>query len=68
MFTAGKSLIALYLAKAAPSSSYGAAGSLIILLLWTYYSSLIFLLGAEITQALYAGNAGNGKNGNALSS
>jgi len=65
MFTAGKSLIALYLAKAAPSSSYGAAGSLIILLLWTYYSSLIFLLGAEITQALYAGD-GEAKNATAF--
>ena len=51
-FTAGKSLIGWYLGRAAPSSGYGAAGALIVLLLWTYYSSQIFLFGAEITKAI----------------
>jgi membrane protein len=52
LFTAGKSLIGWYLGRAAPSSGYGAAGALIVLLLWTYYSSQIFLFGAEITKAI----------------
>ncbi|MFY9958118.1 YhjD/YihY/BrkB family envelope integrity protein [Bradyrhizobium sp.] len=52
MFTTGKSLIGWYLGCAGPSSGYGAAGALIVLLLWTYYSSQIFLFGAEITKAI----------------
>jgi membrane protein len=52
LFTAGKSLIGWYLGRAAPSSGYGAAGALIVLLLWTYYSSQIFLFGAEISKAI----------------
>jgi membrane protein len=52
LFTAGKSLIGWYLGRAAPSSGYGAAGALIVLLFWTYYSSQIFLFGAEITKAI----------------
>jgi membrane protein len=51
MFTIGKSLIGWYLGRAVPSSSYGAAGSLVVLLLWTYYSAQIFLFGAEVTRA-----------------
>jgi membrane protein len=50
-FVAGQSLIALYLAHAGVASAYGAAGSLVVLLLWIYYSSLILLLGAEFTRA-----------------
>jgi membrane protein len=50
-FVAGQSLIALYLAHAGVASGYGAAGSLVVLLLWVYYSSLILLLGAEFTRA-----------------
>jgi membrane protein len=50
LFTAGKFLIGLYLGKAAVASSYGAAGSLIIVLLWTYYSSQILFFGAEFTR------------------
>jgi membrane protein len=49
LFSVGKSLIGLYLGHASPGSAYGAAGSLAIVLVWIYYSSLIFLLGAEIT-------------------
>jgi membrane protein len=51
LFTAGKSLIALYIGGSATVSSYGAAGALIALLLWVYYSAQIFLLGAEFTKA-----------------
>jgi len=52
MFTAGKSVIGWYLGAAAVSSAYGAAGALIVILLWAYYSAQIFLLGAEITKAV----------------
>lgn len=51
MFTVGKALISMYLSKSAFMSGYGAAGSLLILLLWIYYSAQIFLLGAEFTRA-----------------
>jgi membrane protein len=52
LFTGGKSLIGWYLGQAAPGSTYGAAGALIVLLLWTYYSAQIFLFGAELTRAI----------------
>jgi membrane protein len=51
MFIVGRHLIALYLAYAAPGSTYGAAGSLVLILLWVYYSSLILLFGAAFTKA-----------------
>lgn len=51
LFTVGKVLIGLYLSKSAFTSGYGAAGSLLVLLLWIYYSAQIFLLGAEFTRA-----------------
>lgn len=51
LFTVGKSIIGWYLGTSAVASSYGAAGSLIVLLLWVFYSSAIFLFGAEITRA-----------------
>lgn len=51
LFTLGKSLIALYIARSGLTSPYGAAASLVVLLLWIYYAALIFLLGAEITRA-----------------
>ena len=50
LFVIGKFLIAMYLAHAGKSSAYGAAGSLALILMWTYYSALIFLLGVELTQ------------------
>lgn len=50
LFTVGKFLIGLYLGQAAVASSYGAAGSLIIILLWTFYSSQILFFGAEFTR------------------
>jgi membrane protein len=59
LFTIGKSLIGLYLGSSGVTSAYGAAGSLITVLLWVYYSSLIFFLGAEFTQ-VYATQYGSG--------
>jgi membrane protein len=49
LFTIGKFAIGVYLGKASVASSYGAAGSVVILLLWVYYSSMILYLGAEFT-------------------
>jgi len=51
LFTVGRSLIAWYLASTAAASAYGAAGSLVLLLLWVNYSSLILLIGASICRA-----------------
>jgi membrane protein len=50
LFTLGKFLIGLYLGNKDMSSSYGQAGSLVLLLVWIYYSSMIFFFGAELTQ------------------
>jgi len=49
LFTLGKFLIGIYIGKAGVASAYGAAGSLVVLLVWVYYSAQIFLLGAEFT-------------------
>lgn len=51
LFTVGKWAIGFYLGNSAVASAYGAAGSLVVLLLWVYYSSNIFFLGAEFTHA-----------------
>jgi membrane protein len=51
LFNLGKFAIGYYLGKSAFSSVYGAAGSLLVLLLWTYYSAQIFLFGAEVTKS-----------------
>ena len=59
LFTIGKFLIGLYLGSSGVTSAYGAAGSLITVLLWVYYSSLNFFLGAEFTQ-VYATQYGSG--------
>lgn len=50
LFNAGKFLIGLYLSQTAAGSSFGAAGSLMVLLIWIYYSTQILLLGAEFTK------------------
>ena len=50
LFIVGKFGLSLYFEKASPGSAYGAAGSIILLLLWIYYSCLIFFFGAEFTQ------------------
>jgi membrane protein len=53
LFTIGKQVIGLYLGQSATASTYGAAGSVIVLLLWVYYTSQLVLFGAEFTR-LYA--------------
>lgn len=58
LFTIGKLLIGLYLGKTGTTSAYGAAGSLVIILIWVYYSAQIFFLGAEFTHA-YAEHYGS---------
>jgi membrane protein len=50
LFTAGKYLIGLYLGRASLGSAYGAAGSVVVLMVWAYYAALIFFVGAKITQ------------------
>jgi membrane protein len=51
LFMIGKSLIGIYIGSASIGSVYGAAGSLVIILIWTYYSSQILFFGAELTRA-----------------
>jgi membrane protein len=58
LFTIGKEVLGLYLGKSGVASSYGAAGSLIVLLLWVYYSAQIVFFGAEFTKA-YANRFGS---------
>jgi membrane protein len=58
LFHVGKYLIALYIGRASVASTFGAAGSLAVLLVWIYYSSQIMLLGAEFTRA-YANRYGH---------
>jgi membrane protein len=51
LFLLGKTVIGFYLSKTNPGSAYGAAGSIVLILLWVSYSSMIFFYGAEITRA-----------------
>ena len=51
LFTLGKTAIGLYLGRASVGSAYGAAGSMVVLLVWVYYSALIMFFGAEFTHA-----------------
>jgi len=59
LFVLGRTLIGLYLGKSDPGSVYGAAGSLALVLIWVYYTSMILLLGAEFTK-LWAQRYGKG--------
>jgi membrane protein len=59
LFSAGKYLIGIYLGQTATASAFGAAGSLVVLLFWVYYSAQISFLGAEFTQ-VYARRYGLG--------
>jgi len=61
LFALGQFLIGLYLGKSSISSTYGAAGSVIIVLLWIYYSGCILFFGAEFTK-IYARECGSGMN------
>src|SRR5215472_10007217 len=61
LFTIGKFAIGFYLGKASVASSYGAAGSVVILLLWVYYSALILYFGAEFTH-VYSMRRGSRRN------
>jgi membrane protein len=58
LFTVGKTAIGLYLGKAGVGSTFGAAGSLVIVLVWVYYSAQIFFFGAEFTR-VYAKEYGS---------
>src|SRR5690606_29734398 len=58
LFSLGKLLIGLYLGNSAVASAFGAAGSLVLLLLWIYYSAQILFFGAEFTQ-VYANQYGS---------
>jgi membrane protein len=58
LFTVGKFLIGLYLGKSSLGSAYGAAGSLVVLIVWIYYSAQILFFGAELTQ-VYARRHGS---------
>jgi membrane protein len=58
LFAIGKFLVALYIGQSRVASSFGAAGSLVVVLVWVYYSAQIFLLGAEFTW-VYAHRAGS---------
>lgn len=58
LFTVGKDLLGLYLGKASVGSAYGAAGSLVVIFVWVYYSSQLFLFGAEFTRVFACHQAG----------
>ncbi|MES2979904.1 MAG: YihY/virulence factor BrkB family protein [Pseudomonadota bacterium] len=62
LFEVGKVLIGLYIGKSSVTSSFAAAGSLVVLLIWVYYSAQIFLLGAEFTW-VYAHDQGSRSSG-----
>ncbi len=57
LFTVGKYLIGFYVGNSPINSAYGAAGSLVVILIWVYYSTVIFLFGAELT-SIYAHESG----------
>ena len=57
LFVVGKTALALYLGKAAVGSAFGAAGSVVVVLLWTYWSAQIFFFGLELTHVYAAGES-----------
>lgn len=63
LFTAGRSALAYYLGRSALTSTFGAAGSLVALVVWVYYSAQILFVGAELTRVL--GKRGEAKRGSA---
>jgi membrane protein len=58
LFTVGKTVLGLYLGRASLTSAYGAAGSLLVLLLWCYYAAQIVFLGAEFTRVTALSDGG----------
>ncbi len=58
LFVLGQHLISLYLTHAGPASAYGAAGSLVLVLMWVYYSALIIFFGAAFTRELIRSRGG----------
>ena len=58
LFTLGKFLLGLYLGRSGVASAYGAAGALVLILLWIYYSAQILFMGAEFTE-VYARRYGS---------
>jgi membrane protein len=58
LFTIGKLLLGLYLGKASPGSAYGAAGSLVVTVIWVYYSAQVFYFGAEFTHVYAMSKSG----------
>jgi membrane protein len=58
LFAIGKTVIGLYIGHSSTASSYGAAGSVVVLLLWVYYSAQVVLFGAELTRAYTATRRG----------
>jgi membrane protein len=58
LFTIGKTLLGIYLGKSSPGSAYGAAGSLVVLVIWVYYSAQIFFFGAEFTHVVAVARRG----------
>ena len=64
LFTLGKYLIGLYIGRSGVTSAFGAAGSLVVVLLWVYYSAQIFLIGAEFTW-VYANTFGSRRSASA---
>ncbi len=61
LFTVGKFIIGVYIGRSGIASGFGAAASLVVVLVWVYYSAQIFLLGAEFTRA-YAHKFGSRRN------
>jgi membrane protein len=64
LFTIGKTIIGLYIGSSKVASSYGAAGALVVVLLWVYYSAQIFLLGAEFTKIYAEGDRARSQRAN----
>jgi membrane protein len=63
LFNIGKSAIAWYVGTQGFESTYGAAASIVVLLIWVYYSAQIVLFGAELTQAYAAAGRNRGRHG-----
>jgi membrane protein len=59
LFAVGKLLIGLYIGKSSVASAFGSAGPFVALMVWIYYSTQVFLFGAEVTCVVARGHAGN---------